>query len=453
MTPPMSYPDHMRATLRIGLPLIGGHLAQFVIGLTDTVMMGWYGVEALAALVLGSTVFFVIFLMGSGFAWAVMPLVASAEAEEDEVTIRRVTRMGMWLSVLFGLAFLPLFWFSAPVLIALGQDPALAADAQIYLRITGIAVIPALLVMVMKSYLAALERTSVVFWITAIAALGNGLANYMLIFGNWGAPELGVAGAAWASMVVQVISLMGVVIYARTTLPEHNLFQRLWRPDFDVMARVTRMGVPIGLTNLAEVGLFAASSIMMGWLGTIALAAHGIVLQVATAAFMVHLGLSNAATVRAGNAFGRRDSAHLKRGAWTVIALSGTMAALSIIIFLTLPTPLINLFLAENEPDRAAILEIGIGLMAMAALFQLADGAQVLALGLLRGVQDTTVPMIMAAISYWGLGLSAAWVFGFVLGWGGTGVWFGLVIGLAAAAVMMMTRFWSKAAGLDQHPT
>ena len=453
MTPPMSYPDHMRSTLRIGLPLIGGHLAQFVIGLTDTVMMGWYGVEALAALVLGSTVFFVIFLMGSGFAWAVMPLVASAEAEEDEVTIRRVTRMGMWLSVLFGLAFLPLFWFSAPVLIALGQDPALAADAQIYLRITGIAVIPALLVMVMKSYLAALERTSVVFWITAIAALGNGLANYMLIFGNWGAPELGVAGAAWASMVVQVISLMGVVIYARTTLPEHNLFQRLWRPDFDVMARVTRMGVPIGLTNLAEVGLFAASSIMMGWLGTIALAAHGIVLQVATAAFMVHLGLSNAATVRAGNAFGRRDSAHLKRGAWTVIALSGTMAALSIIIFLTLPTPLINLFLAENEPDRAAILEIGIGLMAMAALFQLADGAQVLALGLLRGVQDTTVPMIMAAISYWGLGLSAAWVFGFVLGWGGTGVWFGLVIGLAAAAVMMMTRFWSKAAGLDQHPT
>lgn len=448
----MSYPDHMRATLRIGLPLIGGHLAQFVIGLTDTVMMGWYGVEALAALVLGSTVFFTIFLMGSGFAWAVMPLVASAEAEEDEVTIRRVTRMGMWLSVLFGLAFLPLFWFSAPVLEALGQTPALAAEAQNYLRITGVAVIPALLVMVMKSYLAALERTAVVFWITAIAALANILANYMLIFGNWGAPELGVAGAAWASMVVQVISLAGVLIYARATLPEHSLFQRLWRPDFDVMARVTRMGVPIGLTNLAEVGLFAASSIMMGWLGTIALAAHGIVLQVATAAFMVHLGLSNAATVRAGNAFGRRDGAHLTRGAWTVIALSGGMAAVTIVIFLALPAPLINLFLAETEPDRAAILEIGIALMAMAALFQLADGAQVLALGLLRGIQDTTVPMIMAAISYWGLGLSAAWVFGFALGWGGAGVWFGLVIGLAAAAVMMMTRFWSRARRLDRRP-
>lgn len=453
MTSALPYSDHMRATLRIGLPLIGGHLAQFVIGLTDTVMMGWYGVEALAALVLGSTLFFVIFLMGSGFAWAVMPLVASAEAEQDEVTIRRVTRMGMWLSVLFGLAFLPLFWFSAPVLIALGQEPGLAADAQIYLRITGIAVIPALLVMVMKSYLAALERTSVVFWITALAAVANVLANYMLIFGNWGAPELGVAGAAWASMVVQVISLIGVMIYARVTLPEHTLFQRLWKPDFDVMARVTRMGVPIGLTNLAEVGLFAASSIMMGWLGTLALAAHGIVLQVATAAFMVHLGLSNAATVRAGNAFGRRDSAHLKRGAWTVILLSGTVAALSIVIFLTLPTPLINLFLAENEPDRAAILDIGIGLMAMAALFQLADGAQVLALGLLRGIQDTTVPMIMAAISYWGLGLSAAWLFGFVLEWGGKGVWFGLVIGLAAAAVMMMTRFWTKADRLTQLPS
>lgn len=443
-----TYPDHLRAVARIGLPLIGGHLAQFLIGLTDTVMVGWYGVEELAALVLGSMVFFVIFLMGSGFAWAVMPLVASADAENDDVSIRRITRMGMWLSVLYALVFLPFFWFSAPVLTLLGQEPQVAQDAQIYLRITGLAMIPALLVMVLKSYLAALERTAIVFWITLFAAAANAIANYMLIFGNWGAPELGIAGAAWASVTVQVISLFGVVIYAKVSLPKHTLFQRMWRPDFDVMVQVLRLGVPIGLTNLAEVGLFAASSIMMGWLGTIALAAHGIVLQLASATFMVHLGLSNAATVRAGNAYGRRDAAHLRRGALTVIGLSAAVAALAIITFLLVPEPLITLFLADDEPNRATILSIGVGLMAMAALFQLADGAQVLALGLLRGIQDTTIPMIMAAISYWGLGLSAAYLLGFTLGWGPNGVWAGLVVGLAAAAIMMMSRFWMRASRL-----
>ena len=442
----MTYAQHMRAITRIGLPLIGGHLAQFLIGLTDTVMMGWYGVAPLAALVLGTTVFAVVFLMGSGFAWSVMPLVASAAAEEDEIAIRRITRMGLWLSALFALICLPLFWFSASLLEALGQDPALAADAQTYLRITGIAALPALLVMVIKSYLAALERTAVVFWITLLAAGANVLANYMLIFGNWGAPELGVAGAAWASMIVQVISLAGVVAYARITLPDHNLFTRLWRPDFEVMGQVLRMGVPIGLTTLAEVGLFAASSIMMGWLGTVPLAAHGIVLQLATAAFMVHVGLSNAATVRAGTAFGRKDPEHLKRGALSVLLVSALVAAATVAVFLTQQEPLISLFLSADDPDRTAIVAIGSTLLMMAALFQLTDGAQVLALGLLRGIQDTTVPMIMAAISYWGLGLSAAYLLGFTFGFGGPGIWAGLVIGLGAAGVMMMTRFWLRAA-------
>ncbi|TNF19693.1 MAG: MATE family efflux transporter [Rhodobacteraceae bacterium] len=445
MSQPMTYPQHMRAITRIGLPLIGGHLAQFLIGLTDTVMMGWYGVAPLAALVLGTTIFSVVFLMGSGFAWAVMPLVASAAAEQDGIAIRRITRMGLWLSALFATLCLPLFWFSAPLLEALGQDPALAADAQIYLRITGIAVLPALLVMVIKSYLAALERTAVVFWITLIAAGANGLANYALIFGNWGAPEMGVAGAAWASMIVQVVSLVGVVAYARFALPEHALFDRLWRPDFEVMTRVLRMGVPIGMTTLAEVGLFAASSIMMGWLGTVPLAAHGIVLQLTTAAFMVHVGLSNAATVRAGTAFGHKDAGLLRRGALSVMILSALVAGLTIVVLLTWRDPLIGMFLSADDPDRAAILGIGGTLLVMAALFQLADGAQVLALGLLRGIQDTTVPMIMAAISYWGLGLTAAYLLGFTLGFGGPGVWSGLVIGLGAAGVMMMTRFWLRA--------
>ncbi|WP_425041159.1 MATE family efflux transporter [Primorskyibacter sp. S187A] len=434
---------HLKDVMRIGMPLIGGHLGQFAIGLTDTIMMGRYSIEGLAALVLASSFFFVFFLVGSGFAWAVVPLVAAAN--DDAQTIRRVTRMALWLSALFGLLCLPLFWWSAPLLEAIGQAPQVAQDAQTYLRITGPAILPALGVMVLKSYLAALERTSVVFWITSLAVIVNALVNYALIFGMWGAPELGIAGAAWASVSVQLVSLLGVILYARLVLPEHDLFRRLWRPDFDVMGKVVRLGVPIGLTSLSEVSLFAASAVLMGWLGTIPLAAHGIALQCATATFMVHLGLSNAATIRAGQAFGRGDRTHLRLGARVAIAASIGIALVTVVLFVAFPEPLISLFLKPDEPNRAEVIAIGTVLLIMAALFQLADGAQVMALGLLRGMQDTTIPMFMAAFSYWPIGLGSALLFGFVLDFGAVGVWAGLVTGLSCAALMMMTRFWRRA--------
>ncbi len=444
MTKVMTYPAHFRAIAVLGLPLVGGHLAQFAIGLTDTVMLGWYGVEALAAVTLASSYYFVLFLFGAGFGWAVMPMVATAAAEEDETSIRRSTRMGLWLSLLYAALMMPLLWCSYPILIALKQEPQVAQTASEYLRVAGWGLFPALLVMVLKSYLAALERTQIVLWITVIAAVVNGVTNYALIFGNWGAPELGVMGAAIASVVTQIVSLVAVIIYAVRVLPEHSLFQRFWRPDWDMFGRVLRLGVPIGLTTLAEVTLFATSAIMMGWLGQVPLAAHGIALNLASATFMVHLGLSNAATIRAGNALGRRDRAHLERGAIAVTGMSLVVSVLTIILFLTCAEPLISLFMEADNAQRVEILAIGTGLLAMAALFQLVDGAQVIALGLLRGLQDAQVPMIMAALSYWVIGIPASYYFGFVQGMDGIGVWMGLVLGLAFAAVLLMARFWMR---------
>jgi MATE family multidrug resistance protein len=444
MTKVMTYPAHFRAIAVLGLPLVGGHLAQFAIGLTDTVMLGWYGVEALAAVTLASSYYFVLFLFGAGFGWAVMPMVATAAAEEDETSIRRSTRMGLWLSLLYAALMMPLLWWSYPILIALKQEPQVAQTASEYLRVAGWGLFPALLVMVLKSYLAALERTQIVLWITVIAAVVNGVTNYALIFGNWGAPELGVMGAAIASVVTQIVSLVAVIIYAVRVLPEHSLFQRFWRPDWDMFGRVLRLGVPIGLTTLAEVTLFATSAIMMGWLGQVPLAAHGIALNLASATFMVHLGLSNAATIRAGNALGRRDRAHLERGAIAVTGMSLVVSVLTIILFLTCAEPLISLFMEADNAQRGEILAIGTGLLAMAALFQLVDGAQVIALGLLRGLQDAQVPMIMAALSYWVIGIPASYYFGFVQGMDGIGVWMGLVLGLAFAAVLLMARFWMR---------
>ncbi|MBL3701996.1 MATE family efflux transporter [Sulfitobacter sp. BDSS02] len=443
----MTYGGHAKAILFLGLPLIGGHLAQYAIGLTDTVMLGWYSVEALAAVTLSHSYFFVFFMLGSGFALAVMPMVAAAAARDDEVSVRRTTRMGLWLSLGFALLVMPIMWKAKTLLGLLGQTPAVAEAGGEYLRIAGFGLIPALLVMVIKSYLAALERTRIVLWITVLAAISNALANYILIFGNLGAPELGLRGAAIASVLTQSISLVAIVFYAIRALPDHNLFQRLWRPDWEMFGQVFRLGLPIGMTTVCEVSLFAASSVMMGWLGTVTLAAHGIVITVAAAAFMVHLGLSNVATIRAGNAFGRGDRAHMARGALVVSLLSLAIACITVTAFLVVPEPVISLFIEPDDPARPAILIVGVQLLAIAALFQLVDGAQVIALGLLRGVQDTAVPMMIAILSYWAVGLSVSYLLGFVLGWGGVGVWLGLTAGLASAALLLMLRFWGKSLG------
>ena len=439
----MSYAAHSRAILVLGLPLIGGHVAQFAVGLTDTVMLGWYGVEALAAVTLAASYFFVLFMMGSGFAWAVMPMVATFDASGDETGIRRATRMGFWLSAIFAAAAMPLLWWSGPILLALGQDPGVAADAASYLRLAGWGLFPALAMMVIKAYLAALGHTQAVLWMTCLGAVVNAVVNYALIFGNWGAPELGIHGAALASLGTYTVTLFGAAVYAVLRLPQHDLFARLWRPDWDMFGQVYRLGWPIGLTNLSEVSLFSASAVMMGWLGTLPLAAHGIAITLASAAFMAPLGLSNAAPVRVANAIGRSDWPPLARGAVTVTALSIAVGAAATLVFLAFPDNLIGLFLETDDPSRDAIIALGAHLLVLAALFQFMDGAQVVALGLLRGLQDTARPMLIAALSYWAVGMPACYLLGFVLGYGATGVWLGLVCGLVCAGTLLMWRFWA----------
>lgn len=440
----LSRPAHVRATLALGLPLIGSHLAQMLLHVTDTVMLGWYGVNALAAVVLGGSVFFVVFILGSGFGIAVMGMVAAALGRGDEAQVRRDTRMGLWLSILYGALVLPLMWESGAILLALGQKPVVAALVQDYLRIAGFGMIPALLIMVLKSYLAANERTQVVLWVTLVAVALNAALNWALIFGKWGAPELGVQGAAIASVACQVLTIIVLAAYAgwQPGLRHFRLFQRFWRPDWPAFRQVFRLGWPIGLTGLAEGGMFQASALMMGWIGTEALAAHGIALQLVALSFMVHLGLSNAATVRAGRAAGAGDARGLRDGALIAIALSMGFGLTMVVLFLAVPELLVGLYLDLSQPESASIVAFAATLLAVAALFQMFDATQVMALGLLRGVQDTAVPMWLASVSYWVIGIPASYVLAFPLGLGGVGLWLGLVVGLALASALLMARFW-----------
>jgi MATE family multidrug resistance protein len=235
--------------------------------------------------------------------------------------------------------------------------------------------------------------------------------------------------------------LLGLCHYIVRKFPEHVLFQRLWRPDWEAFRSVYRLGWPIGLTHLAESGLFTSTALMVGWIGTLQLAAHGIAMQITSTMFMVHLGLSQAATVRAGRAFGAHDLSGLFRGGQVAFIMSLTMIAFTMALFLTFPEALVGLFLDPSEVNRTEIIQIGIGLMAVAALFQLADGTQVMAMGLLRGVQDTKIPMVMAAVSYWAIGLPAGYVLGFWTPLAEIGVWLGLVFGLFCASGLLIYRF------------
>jgi MATE family multidrug resistance protein len=437
------YKSHFKATLSLGLPLIGSHLMQMVPGLTDTIMLGWYGVDELAASVLAHSLFFIILIVGSGFAITVMPMVASAAAIDDKTSVRRSVRMGLWISIIYSIFFIPILLFSENLFLILGQEEHLAKSAQTYLRIAGWSIVPGLLIMVLKSFFSALERPNVVLLSLIIGGMVNIILNYTLIFGNFGMPELGLTGAAIATLVTTILSIL-ILLYFCLFKDEYSsylIFNNIWRIDIEAFKEVFKLGLPVGITMLAESGLFSATAVMMGWLGTNALAAHGIAIQISGITFMIYLGLANAGTVRVGRAVGRVDTPGLKLASISVIILTIGAVLIVAFTFLSVPKPLLMLFLSPSHVDTPSIILIGVPLLAIAAIFQIADGLQVVVLGLLRGLKDTAIPMVITTICYWGVGIPCSYLFGFVFNWGGKGIWFGLVIGLTLASAFLSSRY------------
>jgi MATE family multidrug resistance protein len=436
----MDFLSYIRSLFLLSLPLIGGHVAQVLIGVGDTLIVGRYSTEALAALVLGTTIFFIIFIFGAGFSFAAMALISTANTEGNNIKIRRITRMALWLSLTFGCLVSPFFIFSERLLLFLGQDFNLAVLASDYLFFSGIAMFPALSSSVLRCYLAGMEYVKVTFYISIVAVLLNLLINYLLVFGMFGFPELGIIGAGIATVLVNLFMFISFLIYAKIKLSHHNLFVRFWRPDRGVIGLVLKMGSAIGITSLAEAGLFSASSIMIGWLGQIELAAHGIALQLASITFMLHLGLSDAATIRVSSALGKTDKHKIINECWAALVISLGLSSLAILIFLGFPELLISTFLNSEEINSNLIIEMGISLLALAALFQLVDGGQALAIHLLRGLHDTTIPMYLAVISYWIIGLPCGYVLSFHYNFGAQGIWLGLVLGLGFACLFLLLR-------------
>ena len=433
---------HFKSTLFLGLPLIGMNLTQSGIHLIDTLMLGWYGVPELAASVLGSSFFFVFFIMGSGFAQAVTPLVATSFAEDDRVKIRRVTRMGIWLSVLYGVFTIPIMFFSGAILQLLGQEPNLSNMAENYLRFVCISIFPALIIMVLRSYLSALDRAQIILGIAFLSLLLNTGLNWILIFGNLGLPEMGLIGAAIASAITQIITVLIFILYItrHTYLRQYQILKRLYRIDWDIFGTVFNLGWPFGFTMLAEVGLFAGTAIIFGLIGTIPLAAHGIALQVVSLSFMFHLGLSQATTVRVGYYIGKHDFDNLKQVVTIALLLSLFVVLVTMLVFLVLPDSILGLFISPDDSAKDAIIAVGVSLLFIASIFQIFDAGQVMMLGALRGFQDTKIPMLIAAFGYWLVGLPMCYYLGVYLNYGGIGVWMGLVLGLAIVCILLIVR-------------
>lgn len=439
-----SWSSHMRATFALGVPLVGAQLAQMAINTTDVIMVGWLGTTELAAVVLGSQMFFIVFIFGSGFASAVVPMVAQALGRGDSVSVRRSVRMGMWVVIAYGVATAPILWFSQPMLIALGQDPEVAGLAQGYLRIIQWGIFPNLVLMVMRGFLSGLQRGGIILYVTIGMFLTNAVMNYAFIFGNFGAPALGLQGAALASIAAATIGCLLSIAYieAKEKTRAYELFVRFWRPDWVAFREVVNLGLPISFTILAETSLFAAASLLMGMLGKIELAAHGIALQLASIAFMIPLGLSQVATVRVGLANGRGDVLGLRRAAVSALLISICFTLAGSVLFALFPRELGSLFLDMKRPDAETLLKFAAPLIIISGAFQVVDGLQAVGAGLLRGLKDTRVPMLLALIAYWPIGFACAWIFAFPLGFRGVGVWFGFVLGLAAAAAFLCGRFW-----------
>lgn len=441
--PSHSWSDELRATFALAWPLVIAQVAQNALQATDVIMMGWLGPKALAAGTLASSFMMPFFLLGVGIVGAVAPLASQARGARNIKAVRRIVRQGFWAAIVMAAVLTPIILQMRTVFGWMGQDPVLAARSEEYIQIAVLLLAPALGVVVLRSFLSAFDATRAILVITVAGVAMNALGNYALMFGNFGMPRLELRGAAIATVLTNIFMLAVMLAYVlrHRRFKRFNILIRFWKPDWARFREIFAIGTPIGLTVLAEVGLFTAATMLMGLLGTDEVAAHAIALQCASLAFMVPLGLGIAATVRVGVAYGRRDVEGIRKAGWTSLALGTGFMVLSCLAFLLFGPAIVSIFLDPSTEANRNSLALAASFLIVAGLFQLVDGAQVVAAHALRGLSDTKVPMMIAIFGYWLVGLPIAYVLGFIVEWRGLGIWIGLAAGLAFVAALLLARF------------
>ena len=425
----------LRAMLRLAFPVAAVQAGIMAMGVTDTIMVGHVSPAALAAAALGNLYFFIAGIFGQGTLMALDPVIAQAVGARDEVAISRALQRGLVLALALTIftcaTFLPVKW----VLTALRQPAEVVPDAASYVRIAIPGVFPFYAFIVFRQSLQAMGRVAPVLWTVLVANLLNAGLNWVFIYGNLGSPAMGVAGSSLATSVSRWVMALALLAIAG-----HRLVHYLtpWRPEtlaIEPLRRMLRIGLPIGVQYLLEYGAFAAAALLMGVLGTTQMAAHQIAINLASFTFMVPLGVSTATAVLVGHAIGAGDEAQARRSAIAGIFVGATFMCASALTFLLVPGAL-----ARSYTGDAAVVLLAATLIPIAGVFQVFDGVQAVAAGVLRGIGDTHAPAIINVVGFWLIGLPVSWILAFRLGGGAVGLWWGIVVGLAAVALILLGR-------------
>ncbi len=428
--------------LRLASPIVLTQLAWVAMMSTDIAMIGHLGADPLAGASLSLMVFFLGYVVCFGVTMATAGLAAQAVGARKPRTVRRVVRQGLWITILLTTPALAVFSYTEDVLRLMGQPEETLAPAQQYMITLMWALPPSIGFAVLRNFVSALNRPAVALWVMVAGVPLNALLDYALIFGHFGLPRLELYGAGIATASVNLLMFLVLLSIAviRRPFRRYTILVRFWRPDWVQFRRIFRVGLPIAGTMLLEGGFFIGALFVAGQFGAAVIAAHMIAMQLPHITFMVPMGMAQAATVRVGQAAGRGDPVGAYRAAWIAFAVTTGFMLMMTVIVLAVPHLFASVFLDPTLPDSATVFALATTFLYYAAFFQMADGMQAVAAGALRGVNDTAVPMVLAAVSYWAVGLACALTLAFPMGMQGAGLWLGFVCALVTAALLLTWR-------------
>jgi MATE family multidrug resistance protein len=436
----------IRATLALAVPLALANLAQIAMGVVDTVMVGSLGAVPLAAVGLGGGFFFTAAVICQGVLNAIAPLAAFAIGSGDRAAAGRIAGSGLVLAAMLTVPIVAAMTTADRLLDLIGYDPALAREIGHFLRAVAWGSPGFLGFAVLRNLFAALRRPRIVMVVLAFCVPTLIGLNWILIFGHLGAPALGLVGCAYASAINQWLMFLGLaaplwVLRYRGRAPRLRGESAQIAHD---MRRILALGLPIAGFVGSEVSVFVFSAALMGLFGADALGAHQIAISVASVSFMVPLGIGQAATVRVAAERGGGNPRAARRAAFVALGLGALFMAGCALVLWTEPARIVSVYLRIDDPANHGIVAFALEFLAIAALFQIVDGVQVVAVWALRGYEDATVPMLLAGLGYWGIGFAGGWTLAFPLGLGPAGLWWGFVLGLAAVASLMTLRLWRQ---------
>jgi len=437
----LNYSKEFKETIKLAYPVIIGQLGHMMMGVVDSVMVGKIGAAPLAASAIAHGLFMLFMIFGIGLSMAISPLTAMAVGAKKYEECGIVFRQGLLVNIIAGIVLTIVIIFGADIIRFINQPEEIIEQGAAYMRILAYSVVPVMIFQTYKQFSEGLSLMRPAMVITLLANIINVFANWVLIYGNLGMPALHLPGAGWATFSTRVLMAISFFLYvsssARYKPYDPTLHYR--RINFSMIRKILRIGIPGGLQYFFEIGAFVGSAIIIGWLGTNELAAHQIAINLASISFMVALGISAAATIRVGNAVGREDRAGARNAGIIAFILSATVMGTFGIIFITL-----RWFLPTLYIDSQQVIEIAASLLIIAALFQLSDGTQAVGIGLLRGLADAKIPMLITFIAYWIVGLPGGYLLGFTLGYGVQGIWFALFVALTVSAILLSVRFMFK---------